>query len=440
MKVFEQNLIFNLKTAATLIAVCVLFSVFIAIPKANALYPPLEITKNVDKTFLELGEEITYTLNYRNNTSNELTGVVIKDPLTQQNQNYLTFVSASPSPTSGNDTWNIGSLGPNQSGQITIRAKVSESIPGWASEIKNKATIDSDQTFLRYSNNASVFITVRDYTPKTNTFYTGGTLSSYDSLTIDKSVRNITKGSGYTYWTNWVNTLYAEPGDELEFLIKIKAPRDKDIDSIRVSDDLPPKLIYISDSTMVDGYYEPDGIISKNIYIGDAYSYLGREITFKARVVSSSSFKTYPITIVNKAYAWGSDGKKVEGTAKIIIREPNSISTTGSTISSGTGRPWNYGLIGADTTYATDTDEGSEEQDLTNTDEESEENEKQEVLGAEDVQVGINLFGLILLSIFSAIVAFILYCRIREDKLPKFLAKPYFRLKLSWALTKARFR
>ena len=271
-----------------------------------------------------------------------------------------------------------------------------------------------------------------------------GTIRNSTELSIDKLVRNVTRGSGYNYWTNWLNTIYVEPGDELEFLIKIKAPRDKEIDSIRISDDLPPKLTYISDSTTVDGYYEPDGIISKNIYIGDAYSYLGREIRFKVKVAPASRFKSYPITIVNKAYAWGSDGNKIEDTAKIIIREPNSIPTTGSTAGTRSGKSWDDGLIKGNYIYST-----TEETDKTG--EENGEDKTEEVLGAEDVQVGFNLVGLLFLSIVSFLIAFMLYCRIREDKLleilnkdgksfRKILAKLYFRLKFSWTVTKARFK
>lgn len=446
MKRFGKNLIFNSKTAAAITAVCVLLSVFVSALKSEALYvyPPLDIAKAVDKTSPLPGEEITYTLNYKNNTSNEFTGVIIKDPFTNQNQNYLIFISANPSPAPGTHTWNIGSLGPNKSGQITIKAKVSSSIPGWSSEIKNKATIDSDQTSLRYSNNASVFIIVNDYSSKNNDIYTGGTTTS-SKLNINKLVRNITKGSSYNYSTNWLNTIYAEPGDELEFLIKIKTPKDKEIDSIRVSDDLPPKLTYISDSTAVDGYYEPDGITTKNIYIGEAYPYLERKISFKAKVASVSNFKSYPITIVNTAYAWGSDGNKVKDTVKIIIKEPNSIPATESTTISTTNsvKSWDDGLIKGNSTYSNAADASDEETAIAT--------EPGEVLGAEDVQVGINLFSVIILSIISCIIAFVFYCRLREEKLlealnkdgnhfRKTLAKLYFRLKFFWTVSITQLR
>jgi uncharacterized repeat protein (TIGR01451 family) len=538
----------NSKILAGLIAGCVLISIFIPLSEVNASYPPLNIVKTVDKRFPSLGGEIVYTLAYKNNTSQEITGIIIKDPFTNQNQNYLSFVSASPSPASGNDTWTIASLGPNQSGQITIRARVSGSIPGWASEIKNRATIESDQTSLRRSNNASVFITVRSFSGSGDDLYTGGTTSS-SKLSIDKLARNVTRGSTYTYWTNWTSTVYAEPGDEIEFLIKIKGPRDKEIDSVRVNDKLPPKLTYISDSTTVDDLYEPDGIISKYIYIGDVYPYLYREITFKAKIASVKSFNLYPISLVNTVSVWGSDGEKIEDSAKIIVREPTapivkgvmispgqplSISKLGRNLSQGrtnwlssfsakpgeevefsiqvvntgdndldnvkvwdtlpaslliiknsttiNGVGWGGDVagsgLGLGTLYQGEAKTikfraridsadkfSSGSTTLINTAYVSADNVSQisdqgsvnvnktgVVKGAVDIKVGANLIGLIILIIISCFIAFVVYCRLREDRLLevlnndkaskfyKSLIRFYFRLKFFFRVKAMRFK
>ena len=440
MKLHENNL-FTFKTAAGLIAVCVLISVFIPLVQVKAVYPPLDIVKTVDKIFPSPGEEIVYTLTYKNNTSNEITGVVIKDPFTNTNQQYLIFVSANPSPTSGNDTWEIGSLGPNESGQIIIRAKIDKSISGWASEIKNRATIESDQTYIRRSNTASVFIVIDSPRNKSINYP-----SVSGELIIEKTARNLTRGSSYGYYySGWLNTVYAEPGDEIEFLIKIKAPRDKEIDSVRLSDDLPPKLSYISDSTTIDGSYEPDNITSSYIYIGDVYPHIYREIKFRVRIYSASKFNFYPIDLVNVAYAWGSDGNKVKDTVKIIVREPSDENNSGTNGSSGgiyyypesifSGPKLISGpayLVGSDTKTEQETEETVEEIE--------EQAEEGEIKGASDVKVGANLIGLLFLVIISSFIGFVIYCRVREDKLPKPLLKPYFKLKLFFATAKLRLK
>lgn len=445
MRTSVQEFNISFKTAAALIAVCVLLSIFIPAIEAKAVYPPISIVKTVNKQFPSLGEEIVYTLFYTNNTSKEFTNVIIKDPFTNTNQQNLTFISASPAPTSGNDTWAIGTLGPNQSGQITIRAKVSESIPGWSSEIKNRATIQSDQTYLRRSNNASVFIVIDSPSNKTTT---SGTIS--EKLIVDKLARNVTKGSTYSYYSSWRNTVYAEPGDEIEFLIKIKASRDSEIDSVRVSDDLPPKLTYVSDSTTVDGQYESDGIISKHIYIGDVYPHLYREIKFRVKIYPASRFNFYPIDLVNVVYAWGSDGKKIEDTVKIMVREPTDSGTSSNT---GSGTSYSQGsllsgpgMIQGQRYLIDRYARGTQEQTTEDTEEESETTEEEEteeegeVLGATDVEVGANLVSLFILIILSCFIAFMVYCHIRENKLPKPLAKFYSKLKLFSTLTTEKIK
>ena len=465
MRYFSEKTIFNLKTVAGLIAVFVLVSIFVPFTGISASSPSLSISKSVDKRFALPNEEIVYTLNYQNSGPGTATGVVIKDSFTDQNQHYLTFISATPTPDSGSDTWIIDSLSPAQTGQITIRAKISSAIYLGSLEIKNRASIDSNETTLRYSNYASTFVSVRpainitksirnittsssfsqvvkaepgnkveflieinsfangkadnvkvwDELPDRLNYISGSTkiddvshidgitegginigsiaagqkknvrfqaeLSSgsnfnpgttilnnygyaeadsiyviYDSaavfvekeiqggnnvslistsstsstLSVSKLVRNITKSS--TYWQSWLDVIYAEPGDELEFLIKISSGTKK-IDSVRVEDKLPPRLTYIPDSTAVDGYYEPNDITSKNIYIGTVYPYLTREIKFKAKIASASQFSLYPINLVNIAYAWGSDGTKIKDSAEIIVREPTSGSVKGVSVS-----------------------------------------------------------------------------------------------------------
>lgn len=451
----ENN--FSLKTTISLVVVCLLLSIFIPFNEARGDNPYLIITKLANKTFALPGDEIVYTLNYRNNGQGRATGIVIKDPFYNLNQHYLEFISASPNPDSGNDTWIVDSLDYGQSGQIIIRARISKSVPIGSTEIRNRATIDSNETILQYSNYVSTLVSstvglnidklvrnvstggsfvqsvnanpgdeiefslairstgsstvsnvrVWDTLPNRLNYISGTTMvndsyysdgiannglnigsigsgqtkvikfkaqleykssfnagttiltnfgyveannvyRTYDSATVivskestnsllvstlsdlrvDKLARNITKNS--TYWTD---VIYVEPEDEIEFLIKIQSPSNKEIDSIRVEDELPPKLIYISDSTTVDGNYEPDGIISKNVYIGTAYPYLNREIKFKARIVSASNFNLYPITLVNTAYAWGSDGKEIKDSVKIIVRQPTTSSVKGASIS-----------------------------------------------------------------------------------------------------------
>jgi len=419
-----------------------ILSVFVSVSKSNALP----------------GDEVVYTITYRNNGDVRATGIVIKDPFADINDNYLNFISSDPAPDSGHNTWIIDEpLGYNESGKIVIRAQIKPVLPSSLVQIKNQASIDSNETTPKYSNYASVFIistcrlsviqTVRNISdgslfsksinadsddevefsielksmgtnqamntrvwdglsnrlkyisgsttidssaitdtivgdgiyigdilpevtktikfrakvaPKSS-FYVGknilynygyisasgcATTSSTASvavireseslavlssggLNIDKLARNITKKS-----SSWTNVLYANPGDEIEFLIKIKST-NKETNSVRVEDKLPPKMFYISDSTIVDGNYEADGIITKNVYLSSVYPNLVREIKFRVKIAPESEFNLYPISLVNEAFAWGNNGKEIKDSVKLIINRPSQSSVKGVSIVAG---------------------------------------------------------------------------------------------------------
>lgn len=444
------------------IVACVLLLVFISFNNclAQAINgsPILSISVLVNKTTASPGEEIIYTITYKNIGDAAATGIVIKNPFTDTNQNYLDFISASPVPDSGNNTWIIdGPLDYNESGQITITARIKSALVSNWVVIRDRASIDSNETTPKYSNyalvsvNSACYLSVNqlvrnvsknslfsqsvnadsgdevefsleikstgtnqaintkvwdnlssrfEYIPgsatidgsslgaevvgnkaslgdllsgavktikfrarisSSSSFYVGknflrsygyvdadicavkssivtvvvtkktaslAVVSSSSSLglSINKLARNITKKSN-----SWSNTIYASPGDEIEFSIKIKSTKEDDI-SVRVEDTLPPKMYYISDSTTVDGNYQSDGITTKNVYLAYVYRNLTKEIKFRVRIAPESEFNFYPISLVNEASAWGNEGKEISDTAKIIVNHPSQSSVKGVSI------------------------------------------------------------------------------------------------------------
>jgi len=437
------------------VATCVLLLVFIPFDNRFAqaacdsgdCVPVLSISVSVNKTTALPGDEIIYTLTYRNSGDAKATGIVIRNPFTDTNQNYLDFVSADPVPDSGNNTWIIDEpLDYNESGQIIITARIKSALSSNWVVIRDRASIDSNETTPKYSNYALVSVNsacrlsinqlVRNVsknslfsqsvnadsgdevefsleikstgtnqaintkvwdnlssrleyisgsatidgsslggevvgskvsigdllsgTAKTikfrakvsssSNFYVGKNfLRSYgyvdadicavkssiatvvvvkkstslavvasSGLSITKLARNVTKKSA-----SWASTIYVNPGDEIEFLIKIKSTSEE-ANSVRVEDTLPPKMFYISDSTTVDGNYEADGITTKNVYLAYVYQNLVREIKFRVKMAPESEFNLYPISLVNEASAWGSEGKEINDTVKIIVNQPSS--------------------------------------------------------------------------------------------------------------------
>ncbi|MDP2934209.1 MAG: hypothetical protein Q8N59_00340 [bacterium] len=461
----NTNSRFCLKAVVFLASVGILFIPFNNYSVSAACLPGycapiLSVSVSVSKSTALPGDEIVYTITYRNSGDVRATGIVIKDPFFggDINQNYLNFISADPAPDSGKDIWIIDEpLDYNESGRIVVRAQIKPVLPSSLVQITNQASIDSNEITPKYSNYVSVFIistcrlnitqTARSVsdsslfsksinadaedevefslelkslgtnqavntrvwdrlpsrlkyvsdstiidgssiadgivgdgiylgdllsgTTKTikfrakiaskSNFYAGKNIlynygyanasgcvvtsstvsitvtGEYKSLAvvsstglgIDKLVRNVTKKSN-----SWTNILYVNPGDEIEFLIKIKST-NKETNSVRVEDKLPPKMFYISDSTTVDGNYEVDGITTKNVYLSSVYPNLAREIKFRVKIAPESEFNLYPISLVNEAFAWGNDGKEIKDSVKLIINRPSQSSVKGVSIVSG---------------------------------------------------------------------------------------------------------
>ena len=78
--------------------------------------PSLSITKTDNPDPVVAGNQIVYTISYGNAGTDAATGVVI----TEAYDSNVTFVSAIPAPTSGDNVWTIGNLAAGGSGTITV--------------------------------------------------------------------------------------------------------------------------------------------------------------------------------------------------------------------------------------------------------------------------------------------------------------------------------
>jgi uncharacterized repeat protein (TIGR01451 family) len=334
--------------------------------------PNLNITKSVNRYYADPGNEIVYTLNYTNTGTAIATNVVVRDPFINQNQSYLTFLYASPVPSSGTSTWKIGSLSAGGSGTITIRARITDSMPSGTTEIRNRGSISSSEITETYSNYVSTFVSYNYSVPScyiyaspssiqrgnsstlnwssqnatycvaanawSGTKSLSGTesvspyynstfsLTCYNysnvsgncsttisvnetsgnpNLSIEKLVNNITANSGYD------DSVNAKPEEEVGFLIRVRSTGNTSAYSVRVKDDLPTGLTYISGSTTVDGSYASDGIIGGWIYIGSISSGNSKEIKFRVKV---------------NPYVYGSSGISTVSASNQNIQISSSVS------------------------------------------------------------------------------------------------------------------
>lgn len=98
---------------------------------ADEYFNPVWVTKDVNKQVLEPNEDVSFTIEYRNNSASTATGVVITDLLS----GYLTNVNYSSTgptvtPRGGPKyIWDVDDLAPWEEGTITITGEVSLSIP-----------------------------------------------------------------------------------------------------------------------------------------------------------------------------------------------------------------------------------------------------------------------------------------------------------------------
>jgi uncharacterized repeat protein (TIGR01451 family) len=341
------------------------------------------------------------------------------------------------------------------------------------------------------------------------------TVYNNPNLSIEKLVRNTTNSN-----TSFYDTVNANLGDEVEFLIKINSIGTGTVYNAKVKDILPSGLTYVSGSATVNGSYLVDGIINGWISIGDIIQGSSKEIKFKAKVSSvipgvSGGSATINVTNQNIQTSnnvsistsgrnitrngnWGNSfqayyGDEAEFSVQVINNTAYSLTnviiketmpSNLSLIKNSTavdGMNWGGDIIGAGLNLGTlapgqsktikfrvtvleQTSNAGGSVTLTNTAYASADNVSQlydnasiiissgDVLGAITVATGMNLFGLIFLVIVSCLIAIVVYCRVREDKLSGYLSKEkgnrflkwliglYFNIKLRFKLANLRFK
>lgn len=113
--------------------------------------PELAVSKMVDQSSHNAGDNFTYTIAYGNFGNTFTDNVKIVDSLPAQ----LTLLGTSAGATVvGNTvTWNVGRLEPGQTGAVSVMVKTDSSLE--QSDLANTASISSSRSEVNYSNNNS---------------------------------------------------------------------------------------------------------------------------------------------------------------------------------------------------------------------------------------------------------------------------------------------
>jgi uncharacterized repeat protein (TIGR01451 family) len=130
------------------------------------------------------------------------------------------------------------------------------------------------------------------------------------SATITHTVKNITRGDEGSSVT-------AREGDRIRFTIRI-TPRDEDLRNVRVSDELPWRLSYVSGSTVMGTEEYVDGITTGGISFGTLREDKTYVIRFDATVTGGSS-------------GWVTNRAEVRSSSMSTQTRSTSLSLGGST-------------------------------------------------------------------------------------------------------------
>jgi uncharacterized repeat protein (TIGR01451 family) len=296
----------------------------------------LEITKSVDKTTALVGNQITYTLNFKNKGTAKCTEVAVWDFLDTK----LQYVG---SDNSGNVsvgtytasdhkvTWSVGTLDVSATGFVRIHAKIKSLNACSTHQIPNKGKIYSKQTNTwLYSNEVKTSVTVPCPTPPPPPAPQPPPPpapqppppppSTIVNIGIDKTVRNVTRGE-----TNLVNVTNANPGDQVEFVIKVSVSGNTNAHNVILTDSLPANFS-LNFATYDSGV--SSGSTSTSFNLGTMSPGTTKTVRLLVTAASVNNFPVGISTWTNSATVTSSNAGSATDTAQVIVSRSGTVNLT----------------------------------------------------------------------------------------------------------------
>ena len=145
------------------------------------------------------------------------------------------------------------------------------------------------------------------------------------NLAINKTVRNITNGSG-----SYADSVNAKNNDRVGFQIQIQNTGNATLNNVVVRDVLPSGLTYSSGTARLDGGTLSDGLISGGINIGSLSAGASKYILFEATVNNyQGAFAYYNYqNQINYAYVKADNANEINDTATVYISQTNASNLT----------------------------------------------------------------------------------------------------------------
>jgi len=250
-------------------------------------------------------DRLRFQIQIQNTGNAALHNLIVRDSL----PNYISYVSGTTR-LDGNfindgitsNGINIGTLEVNATRNITFEAIVNTYDGVGNLTLTNTGFARADEVSEK-SDTATVYVATQNVR----------------DLSIEKTVRNITTG------TDYLESVNAKDDDRLMFKVRIRNSGNADLNNVVVRDILPPYINYISGTTLVDGSWRSDGIVSGGINIGSIARNNERIITFEARIDFNGSGNQ---TLTNYAYARADEVSEHNDTAKIYINQTTNVYLT----------------------------------------------------------------------------------------------------------------
>lgn len=183
----------------------------------------IAVSMTADATFVPIGAEAVFTVTVQNLGPSHATGLAITDALPLG----LAYVDSTPSQGSYDavtGVWTVGALQANASATLQLRVRVEEA----GSRVNTAVKTAGDQPDPNGANNSAA-------------------INLTSQPTADVSV------------SKTVNVSSANVGDTVTFTITVGNAGPNDATAVRIVDNLPPGLTYVSSSAST-GSFEPNGV------------------------------------------------------------------------------------------------------------------------------------------------------------------------------------
>ncbi len=250
-------------------------------------------------------DRLEFRIQIQNTGNTTLNNVFVRDTL----PNYLSYVYGS---AQIDDSFlsdqiisggvNIGSLFAGNSRIIIFDATVN-------SYNYNGYNFYGSQTLTNYAYARADQVSERN---DSATIYISSSNSFGTYLNLNKYVRNITAGQ-----TGLLSSANANQGDHVIFTIQVSTPSNNQVNNVRVWDNLPSGLNYVTGTTRLDNGYIADNLFSGGITVGSLYGNQTRTVTFEA-IVSNVSYANSQ-TLVNDAYASADNVTQQTAFAQVVV-------------------------------------------------------------------------------------------------------------------------